>query len=324
MEQSLCALVHKPHVVNSFGFILQLGTIEPLRLNSTSHSYLPRDSSSQNHQYPAKDQPTGLIYHGFHPKVRAHPPGNMPQESPRRNTGPRLPRLGLLIARAPFTEPRLQELLFASLRNETNRLREKEAQWSRVLKDRPRLDTEIYEKQNTPIEPDGGRDDRNGHRMQRIFRRTWSCVSNADDNNHQYFGAHITLDTNWLGSRHLTYEEETPGSDQGGSYTFDPSNGCRNLLPLSRRISSQLLFYRLTVVFGMPPFRRLSLCTCWEFKLRHHDMASILLFRDENGAAEVSFIGNTASGDDALQLLNHLVGINCRHTFGGILAGAMS
>ena len=212
-------------------------------------------------------------------------------------------------------EPRLQEVLFTSLRNETNRLREKETQWSRVLKDRPSLDTEIYEREHTSIGPGDG-----GYRMQRNFRQTWSCVSNAED---VIIGAHSTLDTIWRGSRDLTYEVETPGSDQGGSYTFDPSNGHRNFLPLWRRISSQLLFYRLTVVFGMPPSRRLSVRTCWEVKLRHLDGASALLFRDHKGAVEATFVGNAASNDDALQLLNHLVGFNCPHPFAGILAGTM-
>ena len=89
-----------------------------------------------------------------------------------------------------------------------------------------------------------------------------------------------------------------------------------------QRVSSQLLLYRLTATFGMPPPVKFDDCkSCWHIDLRHKDGCSKVVFRDGKGAASVSFWGTTEASSDAVKLVNFLVGMNCLHPYYGTLAG---
>ena len=87
-------------------------------------------------------------------------------------------------------------------------------------------------------------------------------------------------------------------------------------------MSSQLVLYRLTVTFGMPPPKEGDgYKSCWEVDLQHCDGVSVLRLEDYKGAAEPRFRGTAGASVDALKLLNFLVGMNCPHTYDGIVAG---
>lgn len=79
-----------------------------------------------------------------------------------------------------------------------------------------------------------------------------------------------------------------------------------SLSPFHNRISPQLLFYRLTKTFGMPPqvftnrYQR-----ALHVELRHSD-SSRLIICDSEGTASVRFEGYEKGSDSALRLLNYL------------------
>ena len=61
--------------------------------------------------------------------------------------------------------------------------------------------------------------------------------------------------------------------------------------------------------------------SCWEADLQYHDGASLLSFQDYKGGADARFHGTAEASVDALKLLNFLIGMECPHTYDGIVAG---
>jgi hypothetical protein len=54
---------------------------------------------------------------------------------------------------------------------------------------------------------------------------------------------------------------------------------------LYRRISPQLLLYRLIAIFGMPPSKEVDgYKSCWEIDLKFSDGVSVLTFKDSKEA----------------------------------------
>ena len=116
---------------------------------------------------------------------------------------------------------------------------------------------------------------------------------------------------------------ESADSDLGLCTTHLGRCGCSTPweFGFQARISSQLLLYRITVTFGMPPPRVLDCYKqCWEVDLKHID-GSILRFSDWKGGASTRFDGSTDASRDGLKLLNFLIGLKCLHTYDGIRAG---
>jgi hypothetical protein len=80
-------------------------------------------------------------------------------------------------------------------------------------------------------------------------------------------------------------------------------------VPLYAQISSQLLLYRITATFGMPPAEAGdSDMAPWVVNLYHQDGDSNVTFGDDKGFARVYFFGTRKPSNDALRLLNYLVG----------------
>ncbi|RVX73815.1 hypothetical protein B0A52_02705 [Exophiala mesophila] len=91
-------------------------------------------------------------------------------------------------------------------------------------------------------------------------------------------------------------------------------------ISFQHRISSQLLYYRLAAVFGMPPPRPSDgYHLTWSAKLQHTDM-SVLIFSDHNGGIGAWFTGYEDGSQSALRLLNYLTGMQCR-TGNGTVVG---
>jgi hypothetical protein len=89
------------------------------------------------------------------------------------------------------------------------------------------------------------------------------------------------------------------------------------------RITSQLLYYRISILFGMPPAKETDgYKCCWEVRLRHRDGESELRLYDSKGAAAVSFEGYAS--DDGLELVTFLTSVDFAHTYDGIRAGTMA
>ena len=246
-------------------------------------------------------------------------------------------------------EPRLQQLLFSRLRTENARLREVERRWRLLTMCCPHLDTQIH-LSSTRIEPGGGEDEQNGFNQQTVFLRQWSyLVEDAYDSENgdgEYTGSRTGNSI-----RDLDSVEANEGEGSIPELVRDTKWDCSNLISqspdselrlcfhhndvltrcscrpkgygrFSHRVSSQLLLYRLTVTFGMPPPQEVDgYKSCWEADLQYHDGASLLSFQDYKGAADARFHGTAEASVDALKLLNFLIGLNCPHTYDGIVAG---
>ncbi|KAJ9611215.1 hypothetical protein H2200_004398 [Cladophialophora chaetospira] len=95
---------------------------------------------------------------------------------------------------------------------------------------------------------------------------------------------------------------------------FDPNDP----IELSDLISSQMLFYRIMAVFGMPPLPKggLSFKTCWLVELRLDERPQTqLVIHDHVGRIRVYFDGHKTDTAAAIDLLNFLVSDEVVHPF---------
>jgi hypothetical protein len=145
--------------------------------------------------------------------------------------------------------------------------------------------------------------------------------------------------------RWMPFSEQMKQMEQSG-YTRKP-------LYFSSAISSQLLLYRLCATFGPLPTQ----CgepdwykVCWEVYLVHKkevdasvstatnvgeanvDEANVdkrapiskLTLFDYKGSATAAFYGSEEAAENALELINYLVGPTCAHTYDGCVAGCQA
>ncbi|KAH8745558.1 hypothetical protein F5883DRAFT_586889, partial [Diaporthe sp. PMI_573] len=93
---------------------------------------------------------------------------------------------------------------------------------------------------------------------------------------------------------------------------------------LHQAISSQLLYYRLAVVFGMPePVTTDGYKTCWSVVLQFRDKTGRLELSDSKGGAWAAFCGSEDASKAALWLLGWIVSDQVPHTYDGVLAGCI-
>ncbi|KAH8749759.1 hypothetical protein F5883DRAFT_580783 [Diaporthe sp. PMI_573] len=84
-------------------------------------------------------------------------------------------------------------------------------------------------------------------------------------------------------------------------------------------ISSQLLYYRLAVVFGMPePVITDEYKTCWSVVLQFRDKTGRLELSDSKGGAWAAFCGSEDASKAALWLLGWIVSDQVPHTYDGV------
>ncbi|KAK5188457.1 hypothetical protein LTS03_011682, partial [Exophiala xenobiotica] len=108
------------------------------------------------------------------------------------------------------------------------------------------------------------------------------------------------------------------------------SCGCDNWkkagLHVWETISSQLLLYRLTAVFGMPPLHPdVGYKTCWTVELIYcKDTKNVFMLEDYKGGVNVHFHGSKEAGISAVDLLNWLISNKVPHEYDGILAGTVA
>ena len=151
------------------------------------------------------------------------------------------------------------------------------------------------------------------------FKDPWEPVSWSD---HLHLDRRSESCVSWDESGILALSpyddfERTPADRD----TIDRSQG---LTTLEGRISSQLLFFRLTTIFGAP---MLSKCEsevdgCFSFGLRLHDKSGQLSIMDYMGSPIVRFEGTSEmSSAKALELLNYVTGKSCMNPNGMLLGG---
>ncbi|MCJ1337748.1 hypothetical protein MMC09_003031 [Bachmanniomyces sp. S44760] len=247
-------------------------------------------------------------------------------------------------------EPRLQQLLFGKLRTENERLRGIEKQWKILTRSCPHIDLQMHLSRDR-IEHDSGDDEENGYNQVENFSFQWSYhpnqhdIANADGDEEQTgarptdAGADIAQgegseregnsrpkplsNTRW--HHHDLFSKSLDSDLVLCTHGFGSAEcSCRmeRYSQLLEHVSSQLLLYRICVVFGMPPpLENDGYKTCWDVDLFYHDGVSKLSFYDYKGAASARFSGTAEASVNSLKLLNFLIGMNCPHTYDGIVAG---
>ena len=171
-------------------------------------------------------------------------------------------------------------------------------------------ETDYYEQTENP---------QNGYRLQEQHLNTWYLDTK---------GSAVIDDTIRWGS---VYDIELQGSeliltdhDPPSIWELMPTLKKRGKRALPDCISSQLLQYRLTAVFGMLQSSRVSgFARCWELYLIHRRSLSQFHLYDEYGVSTCTFRGTEEASKDALALLNYLCGTNVPHPDPklGLLAG---
>ena len=238
-------------------------------------------------------------------------------------------------------EPRLQQLLFEKLRGEVSRLKEEEKHWSFTKRHFPSADRHLYTRAGRKRMP-------GWPRLPRFFGRNeetkdaedavdvyihqdkiiakWCYASKIDDEDDVERLNRLRIDedaVDWSSGYDLVY---VLPDDKFAVWSrkVQSQNSDEEIIDyLFNRISSQLLQYRITVMFGMiPPSDELDgYKQCWQATLVHWDTMSCLELFDYKGAVTARFHGTVEGSTDALELLDYLCGNKIPHSYDGALAG---
>ena len=231
---------------------------------------------------------------------------------------------------------RLQGLLHSSCRDEINRLRAIEQEFLLLERRMPRVDRDIW--LTTDRVPDEEsweefrKDDEtiNPHKEVRIAQEKWSYVD--PDTIGQVTRRLAALDgadekhVSWYSLGDLCFDENKSkfqiknifkAMSKGEMLDFPPA--------FCDRISSPLLLYRATVVFGMPPPDITDgYKSCWQLVLKHSSGKGTLELGEHKGCPSARFDGSKAVSDDALDLINLLTHVEMPHTYDGTVAGTIA
>lgn len=255
--------------------------------------------------------------------------------------------------------PHLQKLLFSKLREEVDRLRGKEDRWRAVVQSCAPADLQLYLRNQYWVpsikglevkpaskgenEVESRKRERNsgelsGYRLRKYFIDRWS---------------YLTEDGETELEARLSRRSRTADSSSGKTARMqwsdwslyrDPEEGTMKLCEheefslvcscgplwnrgLSYQISSQLLLYRLTATFGMPPPRETDRYkSCWDcaIKFDDDDDDSVGRIMDWKGTISLSFEGTITASKEFVKLINYIVGYKCLHSYDGIVAGTVA
>ena len=214
-------------------------------------------------------------------------------------------------------EPRLQQLLFERLRTEVIQLRQVDKAWSCVRQYCPETDRQLYQEYlgiEYPEEDDA-----------------WSCDGVQD-----FTRELLDLRDQWKHSERELFKvldiksEYTISWDHrdlflkspGGNFKIWPAAARQGLSAdelqhlqetrLSKQISPQLLFYRVILLFGIPPELVKHRHNYWgrhvnlEPKDGNVNSPTFLAFGYYGNNPYIQFAGSQAGSDQALNLLRHL------------------
>jgi hypothetical protein len=204
-------------------------------------------------------------------------------------------------------EPRVQMLLFRRLRNERTRLTCVKRQLQDLENAMPRVDFQscLGRSTNIPDAPENDTD-RASHRSKwhyiTIPEMNDTALGELQDNDWNAWQLHAD-------PPHTKFKLCT-------SVPLGQSCNCKPPIEKFRmRISAQLMLYRITATFGMPPSADEYLFEeAWGVCLQHEDGVSVLTFVEPGASVYMEFQGNKKASDDALSLVNYLLEVNFRST----------
>lgn len=209
-------------------------------------------------------------------------------------------------------EPRLIEFLFNEMQTENARLKKMEKKWQDFEKQCPWIDRQMYLLPGWDFFDD---DDLWKHIMQ--FRSKWEYIE-INDTDTKFEG---TDSVAWSGDDLVAQLPEVNlelCSDPHGGPNPPLRDSC-----FGKHISSQLLLYRLIVIFGLPPQIKEDYDICWAIWLRRSGESGFLHLGEVDGVPFVEFVGTSDASIDAMELTRCLIGTNCMHRH-GIVAGTIA
>lgn len=235
-----------------------------------------------------------------------------------------------------FLDHRLQSLVYSSCRDEINRLRAIEQKLVVLDRRMPKVDKEIWATTHrVPGEEDWEEDKEDSDTINpckeiRLAQEKWSYADpdgvnpvtqrlsalNRDDE--QYLS--------WYSLGDLFFDEDNSKFHiMNLSKALDSSETFRIPPQLEDRISSPLLLYRTTVIFGMPPQSETDgYKYCWHLVLQHSSGKGTLELGEHKGCPRARFQGTKAASDDALDLISLLTFVKMPHTYDGTVAGTIA
>jgi hypothetical protein len=195
-------------------------------------------------------------------------------------------------------EPRAQRLLFKSMRAEKARLDNIKTQLTRLEQRMPVVDYNQILSTSSRAESFGSKADIDS------CGKLWSYTVNPDEDLQGRQPGELTRWNNL--QLHFGLHDTTPKICSSKVLPILCEMCEPPRYPAFRYlISSQLLLYRVTEVFGMPP--RMTGEFSWAAILYHKDGSSILFCGNVLGDASFDFTGTNAASPDALNLLNFLI-----------------
>lgn len=258
-----------------------------------------------------------------------------------------------------------QKLIFTQLLSDYGRLQAENERLKASEKNTPSLDWQLYAKRHDRIDDGEGLDvsddegdwdadelearavrrvkydpNTNGHVMKEKYTTEWRYAS-PEDTAYAEMSTHRMAENNFDimtllshggedSSSELTICDHAQRKSCGFSY--------REHHHLYERISSQLLYYRLASVFGMPPVAEVDgyKCAWWAHlvfigpdgkadKDGEFRETGYLSLGDWKVSSTASFQGDSKEVlDKALALMSFLTGLNCPHTYDGIVCGTQA
>jgi hypothetical protein len=201
---------------------------------------------------------------------------------------------------------RVQLLLFSRLRTKHARLRLMSKDMEKISWYMPRVDLQVYLRKSTNLSTTLESDTK-----RQSHQTTWRYINSArTDYRHPYqrrYDNYIRWDNHGL-------HAELPAT----KFVLCPHHALMQrfacecdvgFVSLWEWISSALLLYRVTATFGMPPASECDAYKSrWEAILQHVDGVSEVVFGEHKGASLIQFHGQEKASEDALSLLNYLVG----------------
>ena len=192
-------------------------------------------------------------------------------------------------------EPPFPRLLFAKMRSELVRLQEFERKFNDTV---PHIDAKLcVEKELFTSEDDQDLLD--------YWREEWSYTE-PDGYRDPHFHPESCSWEDW------ELVSASPGSD-----LVVDQKASENSHAVRDRISSQLLLYRLCVIFGTPPYYPPNV-RVWNAMLYHKDGTSRLLLYEDHKELWVDYEGLRETSDLALKLLNFLCGMSIPDVEGAV------
>ena len=280
------------------------------------------DTQSQLNQVPDYDNSLNTPNTMNKPKKYSQP---TLQQLASRKAMEQLLRPDFPSAEFEAMEPRLQRLVFEELRTEINRLRLIEDPWQTMQEECPRTDLSLYQQPFKTIaetslnkESDQGNNPRarfitpfaamferlRATRLQLdFFKNLWQPVSES-----------FNLPLNRACEAYIEWREcnlTIESTEADLQRIQGPQSTLGEMHLLDTRISSQLLWYRLTLVFGPPMLAKCNTTPtqAWSIKLLLNDRNATLYIYDSFGHVSVTYNGmSEASSVKALEFLNYVTG----------------